>query len=127
MDFPDCQIKTNKPKIPNKNDSQLTWGRDVKFSPVYIFYLTCIFFSELVKMKCPHCSSMFVNRYNLKVHIRDMHDSPEVSPICDICNKQMRNISCLRMHLFNHKKQAQKRDESNVSKSESNDGTHPSQ
>lgn len=57
-------------------------------------------------VKCPSCNRYFANRYNLKVHIRDKHAIPEGTLTCDICKKRMRNPSCLRVHLYNHRKQA---------------------
>ncbi|KAJ0183952.1 hypothetical protein K1T71_000375 [Dendrolimus kikuchii] len=56
--------------------------------------------------KCPSCNRYFANRYNLKVHIRDKHAAAEGSLTCTICQKTMRNPSCLRVHLYNHRKQA---------------------
>lgn len=54
---------------------------------------------------CPYCCKKFVNRYNLKVHIRDKHDNTPVNLDCDICGKTMRNKSCLRVHRYHHRKQ----------------------
>ncbi|KOB74937.1 Protein tramtrack, beta isoform, partial [Operophtera brumata] len=49
-------------------------------------------------VKCPSCHRFFANRYNLKVHIRDKHDTREGTLQCEICQKRMRNPSCLRVH-----------------------------
>ncbi|XP_028163099.1 uncharacterized protein LOC114354749 isoform X1 [Ostrinia furnacalis] len=57
-------------------------------------------------VKCPSCHRFFANRYNLKVHIRDKHDTREGTLQCDICHKRMRNPSCLRVHMYHHRKQA---------------------
>ncbi|KAL0851853.1 hypothetical protein ABMA28_000150 [Loxostege sticticalis] len=57
-------------------------------------------------VKCPSCHRFFANRYNLKVHIRDKHDTREGTLQCDICQKRMRNPSCLRVHMYHHRKQA---------------------
>ncbi|KAG6446957.1 zinc finger and BTB domain-containing protein 14 [Manduca sexta] len=57
-------------------------------------------------VKCPNCHRFFANRYNLKVHIRDKHDTREGTLQCDICQKRMRNPSCLRVHMYHHRKQA---------------------
>ncbi|CAK1588125.1 unnamed protein product [Parnassius mnemosyne] len=57
-------------------------------------------------VKCPSCHRYFANRYNLKVHIRDKHDTREGTLQCDICQKRMRNPSCLRVHMYHHRKQA---------------------
>ncbi|KAK4877432.1 hypothetical protein RN001_009938 [Aquatica leii] len=54
---------------------------------------------------CPYCYRKFVNRYNLKVHIRDKHDNNPINLDCIICGKTMRNRSCLRVHLYHHRKQ----------------------
>ncbi|ENN80950.1 hypothetical protein YQE_02655, partial [Dendroctonus ponderosae] len=54
---------------------------------------------------CPHCCRKFVNRYNLKVHIRDKHESNSTDLDCQVCGKTMRNQSCLRVHLYHHRKQ----------------------
>ncbi|CAG9138150.1 hypothetical protein JYU34_000235 [Plutella xylostella] len=57
-------------------------------------------------VKCPSCNRFFANRYNLKVHIRDKHDTLEGTLQCEICKKRMRNPSCLRVHMYHHRKQA---------------------
>ncbi|XP_059055098.1 zinc finger and BTB domain-containing protein 14-like [Achroia grisella] len=57
-------------------------------------------------VKCPSCHRFFANRYNLKVHIRDKHDTREGTLQCEICQKRMRNPSCLRVHMYHHRKQA---------------------
>ncbi|XP_066256916.1 protein bric-a-brac 2-like isoform X2 [Euwallacea similis] len=55
---------------------------------------------------CPYCCRKFVNRYNLKVHIRDKHESKSSTDLdCQVCGKTMRNQSCLRVHLYHHRKQ----------------------
>ncbi|XP_031347437.1 protein abrupt-like isoform X2 [Photinus pyralis] len=54
---------------------------------------------------CPYCYRKFVNRYNLKVHIRDKHDNNPINLDCIVCGKTMRNRSCLRVHLYHHRKQ----------------------
>ncbi|CAH0402103.1 unnamed protein product [Chilo suppressalis] len=61
---------------------------------------------KLRGVKCPSCHRFFANRYNLKVHIRDKHDTREGTLQCDICQKRMRNPSCLRVHMYHHRKQA---------------------
>ncbi|KAF5277096.1 hypothetical protein FQA39_LY06334 [Lamprigera yunnana] len=61
---------------------------------------------------CPYCYRKFVNRYNLKVHIRDKHDDNPINLDCIICGKTMRNRSCLRVHLYHHRKQQVKADTS---------------
>ncbi|CAH0546645.1 unnamed protein product [Brassicogethes aeneus] len=54
---------------------------------------------------CPYCCRKFVNRYNLKVHVRDKHEDNSTDLDCSICGKTMRNQSCLRVHMYNHRKQ----------------------
>uniref|UniRef100_A0A6P7FE28 Protein abrupt-like isoform X1 n=1 Tax=Diabrotica virgifera virgifera TaxID=50390 RepID=A0A6P7FE28_DIAVI len=54
---------------------------------------------------CPYCSRKFVNRYNLKVHVRDKHEASFKDLDCQICGKTMRNQSCLRVHMYHHRKQ----------------------
>lgn len=46
-----------------------------------------------------------MNRYNLKVHVRDKHEDSSINLDCDICGKTMRNRSCLRVHMYHHRKQ----------------------
>lgn len=54
---------------------------------------------------CPYCCRKFVNRYNLKVHVRDKHEANSRDLDCQICGKTMRNQSCLRVHMYHHRKQ----------------------
>ncbi|XP_074038279.1 uncharacterized protein isoform X2 [Leptinotarsa decemlineata] len=54
---------------------------------------------------CPYCCRKFVNRYNLKVHVRDKHEANSTDLDCQICGKTMRNQSCLRVHMYHHRKQ----------------------
>lgn len=54
---------------------------------------------------CPFCCRKFVNRYNLKVHVRDKHEDHSIDLDCQICGKTMRNQSCLRVHMYHHRKQ----------------------
>ncbi|CAG9824214.1 unnamed protein product [Phaedon cochleariae] len=54
---------------------------------------------------CPYCCRKFVNRYNLKVHVRDKHEANFTDLDCQICGKTMRNQSCLRVHMYHHRKQ----------------------
>ncbi|XP_030765986.1 protein abrupt-like isoform X2 [Sitophilus oryzae] len=57
------------------------------------------------QVNCPYCCRKFVNRYNLKVHVRDKHETNATDLDCQICGKTMRNQSCLRVHLYHHRKQ----------------------
>nr|CAH7752114.1 unnamed protein product [Callosobruchus chinensis] len=54
---------------------------------------------------CPYCYRKFVNRYNLKVHVRDKHERKVTDLDCHVCGKTMRNQSCLRVHMYHHRKQ----------------------
>lgn len=56
--------------------------------------------------QCLLCHRLFTSRYNLKIHMRDKHYSVEDTLQCHICQKRMRNPSCLRVHLYHHRKQA---------------------
>ncbi|KAL3284908.1 hypothetical protein HHI36_019042 [Cryptolaemus montrouzieri] len=56
---------------------------------------------------CPYCERKFVNRYNLKVHVRDKHEDSTINLDCDVCGKTMRNRSCLRVHMYHHRKQVE--------------------
>ncbi|KAJ8951371.1 hypothetical protein NQ318_009307 [Aromia moschata] len=58
-----------------------------------------------VYVYCPYCCRKFVNRYNLKVHVRDKHEDNSMDLDCHICGKTMRNQSCLRVHMYHHRKQ----------------------
>lgn len=60
---------------------------------------------------CPYCQKEFVNRYNLKVHIRDKHDMSNMNLDCVVCGKTMRNKSCLRVHMYHHRKQQSLREQ----------------
>ncbi|RZC40901.1 tramtrack, beta isoform-like [Asbolus verrucosus] len=60
---------------------------------------------QKVYVYCPYCCRKFVNRYNLKVHIRDKHEDNPIDLDCRICGKVMRNRSCLRVHMYHHRKQ----------------------
>ncbi|KAK9877162.1 hypothetical protein WA026_016904 [Henosepilachna vigintioctopunctata] len=60
---------------------------------------------------CPYCERKFVNRYNLKVHVRDKHEDSTTNLDCDVCGKTMRNRSCLRVHMYHHRKQVEHSDQ----------------
>lgn len=66
------------------------------------------------RVRCKYCDRLFANRYNLKVHVRDKHNVVG-KVVCEICNKPMRNISCLRVHLYNHRKRNVALDEPSTS------------
>ncbi|XP_067003531.2 protein bric-a-brac 1 isoform X3 [Anabrus simplex] len=52
------------------------------------------------QLLCPLCDREFVNKFNLKVHIRDKHSSDRGPYSCPLCGKQVKNQSCLRVHLY---------------------------
>ncbi|PSN54214.1 hypothetical protein C0J52_03563 [Blattella germanica] len=54
-------------------------------------------------IKCPYCFRMFVYKSNLKIHIRDVHSADAGPLLCNKCGKQVKNRSCLRVHMYrNH-------------------------
>ncbi|XP_057657305.1 protein abrupt-like isoform X3 [Diorhabda carinulata] len=79
---------SSSPEFINADQDYQTLQRDVKG-----------------KVYCPYCCRKFVNRYNLKVHVRDKHEANAKDMDCQICGKTMRNQSCLRVHLYHHRKQ----------------------
>ncbi|KAJ3661085.1 hypothetical protein Zmor_005504 [Zophobas morio] len=86
------QLLENNFTNTGTNDS--TSDQDYKFFP-----------DQKVYVYCPYCCRKFVNRYNLKVHIRDKHEDSPMNLDCRICGKVMRNKSCLRVHMYHHRKQ----------------------
>ncbi|XP_050328591.1 uncharacterized protein LOC126758378 [Bactrocera neohumeralis] len=52
------------------------------------------------KPECPHCGRTFQNRYNLKRHINDIHDS--IAHMCVICGKAFLGSDVLQVHLATH-------------------------
>lgn len=75
------------------------------FTAFFIFSEEKFSAEHKVYFHCPYCCRKFVNRYNLKVHIRDKHEDNTIDLGCRICGKVMRNRSCLRVHLYHHRKQ----------------------
>jgi Putative transcriptional repressor regulating G2/M transition len=58
-------------------------------------------------LKCPACPRVFVNKFNLKVHIRDVHSADRGPFSCSQCGKQVKNQSCLRVHIYQqHRKKS---------------------
>ncbi|XP_044732719.1 protein tramtrack, beta isoform-like isoform X1 [Chrysoperla carnea] len=73
-----------------------------------IFYSIDNIREDPVYFHCSLCNKKFVNRYNLKIHMRDKHSPAEQESLtCELCGKTMRNQSCLRVHKYNHRKQTQ--------------------
>jgi hypothetical protein len=87
------QILENNFTNTGPTDANLS-DQDEKYSP-----------DQKVYVYCPYCCRKFVNRYNLKVHIRDKHEDNPIDLDCRICGKVMRNRSCLRVHMYHHRKQ----------------------
>ncbi|PNF31286.1 hypothetical protein B7P43_G12664 [Cryptotermes secundus] len=56
--------------------------------------------SAVYIMECPLCSRGFRNKFNLKVHMRDVHGDDQGPFSCPECGKQVKNRSCLRVHLY---------------------------
>ena len=56
--------------------------------------------SAVYIMECPLCSRGFKNKFNLKVHMRDVHGDDQGPFLCPRCGKQVKNRSCLRVHLY---------------------------
>lgn len=56
--------------------------------------------SSAVYMECPLCYRGFKNKFNLKVHMRDVHGDDQGPFLCPLCGKQVKNRSCLRVHLY---------------------------
>ena len=55
------------------------------------------------RFQCEICYKMLSNKYNLKIHIRDVHeDSFEGGVICEYCNKTFSTKSSLRTHINNY-------------------------
>ena len=64
--------------------------------------------SELIKRKfvsggfsCVHCGKVMSNKYNLKIHIRDIHETPAVQQewICEYCHQRKKTQTALRIHV----------------------------
>ncbi|XP_971758.1 protein tramtrack, beta isoform isoform X2 [Tribolium castaneum] len=87
------QILENNFTSAANTDANLS-DQDEKYSP-----------EQKVYVYCPYCYRKFVNRYNLKVHIRDKHEDSPSDLDCRVCGKVMRNRSCLRVHMYHHRKQ----------------------
>ncbi|XP_069692404.1 modifier of mdg4-like isoform X9 [Periplaneta americana] len=56
--------------------------------------------SAIQIMECPLCTRSFRNKFNLKVHMRDVHGDDQGPFSCPQCGKQVKNRSCLRVHLY---------------------------
>ena len=56
--------------------------------------------SAVYVMECPLCYRGFKNKFNLKVHMRDVHGDDPGPFLCPRCGKQVKNRSCLRVHLY---------------------------
>ena len=49
---------------------------------------------------CVHCGKVMSNKYNLKIHIRDIHETPAEQQewICEYCNQRKKTQTALRIH-----------------------------
>ncbi|KAJ9594260.1 hypothetical protein L9F63_014316, partial [Diploptera punctata] len=74
-------------------------------------------------MKCPLCSRVFVNKFNLKVHIRDVHSLDRGPFSCVQCGKQVKNRSCLRVHIYQQHRKKSSTTDSILKKEEIFDGS----
>lgn len=66
----------------------------------FFFYCTGWLSSPVYIMECPLCYRGFKNKFNLKVHMRDVHGGEQGPFLCPRCGKQVKNRSCLRVHLY---------------------------
>jgi len=50
---------------------------------------------------CVHCGKVMSNKYNLKIHIRDIHETPTEQQewICEYCNQRKKTQTALRIHV----------------------------
>ncbi|XP_021914812.1 broad-complex core protein isoforms 1/2/3/4/5-like isoform X5 [Zootermopsis nevadensis] len=77
------------PGLSQDSGSSQDGGQGWLYSAVYI-------------MECPLCSRGFRNKFNLKVHMRDVHGDDQGPFFCPHCGKQVKNKSCLRVHQYRH-------------------------
>lgn len=50
-------------------------------------------------MSCPVCGKRLSNKYNLRIHVRDKHETHEGSrPTCATCRRTFKNANSLRVH-----------------------------
>jgi DNA-directed RNA polymerase subunit RPC12/RpoP len=54
----------------------------------------------VTNVACPYCIRIFVNKSNLRVHIRDVHSADKGPFSCVRCGKQVKNRNCLRVHMY---------------------------
>jgi len=53
---------------------------------------------EMPTLTCPVCWKVFKEQSCLKVHMRDIHEKPNVKQVCHFCNKEFKSINTLRNH-----------------------------
>ena len=53
---------------------------------------------EVPSLTCPLCWKVFKEHSCLKVHMRDIHEKPNVKQVCNFCNKEFKSINTLRNH-----------------------------
>ena len=54
----------------------------------------------LGSFSCAYCGKVLSNKYNLKIHIRDIHETPAEQQewICEYCNQRKKTQTALRIH-----------------------------
>jgi len=58
------------------------------------------------KFQCRYCFKELSNKYNLKVHVRDIHEQPEWEELaCPFCSKYSKSKSALRTHINDYHKE----------------------
>ncbi|KAK7077164.1 hypothetical protein SK128_009773 [Halocaridina rubra] len=52
-----------------------------------------------MSVSCPVCNKRLSNKYNLRIHIRDKHETQEgCRPTCTTCRRTFKNANSLRVH-----------------------------
>ncbi|XP_050739821.1 broad-complex core protein isoforms 1/2/3/4/5-like isoform X6 [Eriocheir sinensis] len=47
---------------------------------------------------CPVCGKRLSNKYNLRIHVRDKHETGGTRPTCATCRRSFKNANSLRVH-----------------------------
>jgi uncharacterized Zn-finger protein len=58
--------------------------------------------NKRLKLACRECKREFGNKYNLKVHVQDVHGQAHGPVSCPYCKKLFKNKSSLRYHHYRH-------------------------
>jgi len=53
---------------------------------------------DVSSLTCHLCWKVFKEHSCLKVHMRDIHEKPNVKQVCNFCNKEFKSINTLRNH-----------------------------